>query len=81
VPLVVAPMRHDQPVVARQVAEAGAGVEVSFESATPADVADAVRAVLDEPGYRASARRIGDSFAAAGGARAAAAHLATLAAG
>jgi len=80
VPLVLAPMRHDQPVVARQVAQAGAGVEVSFESATPADLTNAVRAVLEEPGYRASARRIGDSFAAAGGARAAAAHLAALAA-
>jgi zeaxanthin glucosyltransferase len=81
VPLVLAPMRHDQPVVARQVADAGAGVEVSFESAAPADIAAAVRAVLQEPGYRASARRIGDSFAAAGGARAAAARLATLASG
>jgi zeaxanthin glucosyltransferase len=79
VPLVVAPMRHDQPAVARQVAEAGAGIEVSFESATPQDLAGAVSAVLDEPGYRASARRIGDSFAAAGGARAAAEHLAALA--
>lgn len=81
VPLVVAPMRHDQPVVARQVAEAGAGVEVSFDSASPADLANAVRAVLEEPRYRASARRIADSFAAAGGARAAAAHLAALASG
>jgi zeaxanthin glucosyltransferase len=81
VPLVLAPMRHDQPVVARQVAEAGAGIEVSFASAAPADIADAVRAVLEEPGYRASARAIGDSFAAAGGARAAAAHLAALATG
>jgi len=81
VPLVLAPMRHDQPVVARQVAEAGAGVEVSFESATPADIADAVSTVLETPTYRASARRIGDSFAAAGGARAAAAHLAALARG
>jgi zeaxanthin glucosyltransferase len=80
VPLVLAPIRHDQPVVARQVAEAGAGVEVGFESATAADIADAVSAVLDEPGYRANARRIGDSFAAAGGARAAAAHLAAFAA-
>jgi zeaxanthin glucosyltransferase len=80
VPLVVAPIRHDQPVVARQVAEAGAGIEVSFESATPAELADAMSAVLEEPSYRASARRIGDSFAAAGGARAAAAHLAALAA-
>jgi len=81
VPLVLAPMRHDQPVVARQVAEAGAGIEVSFASATPAAIADAVSAVLEEPGYRACARAIGDSFAAAGGARAAAAHLAALATG
>jgi zeaxanthin glucosyltransferase len=79
VPLVLAPMRHDQPVVARQVAQAGAGVEVSFESATPADLAAAVRAVLDEPGYRASARRVRDSFASAGGTRAAAAQLTALA--
>lgn len=80
VPLVLAPMRHDQPVVARQVAQAGAGVEVSFGSATPADIAAAVSAVLDDPGYRASARRIRDSFATAGGACAAAAHLTALAA-
>lgn len=79
VPLVLAPMRHDQPVVARQVAQAGAGVEVSFGSATPARIAAAVRAVLDDPGYRASARRIRDSFTAAGGAGAAAAQLSALA--
>lgn len=80
VPLVVAPMRHDQPVVARQVTEAGAGVEVSM-AATPAKLAAAVRAVLDEPSYRHHARRIADSFAAAGGATAAATHLAALTSG
>jgi UDP:flavonoid glycosyltransferase YjiC (YdhE family) len=81
VPLVVAPMRHDQPVVARQVTQAGAGIEVSMMAATPAELAAAVRAVLDEPGYRHHAQRIAASFAAAGGAAAAAAQLAALASG
>ncbi|MBM7081930.1 glycosyltransferase [Micromonospora humidisoli] len=80
VPVVVAPIRHDHPTVARQVTEAGAGIEVGFASATPADLTAALTAVLDEPGYRAQARRVGESFAAAGGAAAAARHLAALAA-
>ena len=79
VPVVVAPIRHDHPAVARQVTRAGAGVEVSFHAATPAELTAAVTAVLDDPAYRAGARRVGESFAAAGGARAAAAHLAELA--
>ncbi|WP_089157730.1 glycosyltransferase [Micromonospora sp. NBS 11-29] len=79
VPVVVAPIRHDQPAVARQVTRAGAGVEVSFHASTPAELTAAVSAVLDDPAYRAAARRVGDSFAAAGGAGAAAAHLAALA--
>jgi zeaxanthin glucosyltransferase len=79
VPLVVAGLRLDQPLIARQVAGAGAGVAVSFRSATPAQLAAALRAVLDEPRYRARARRVGESFAAAGGAAAAAAHLVALA--
>ncbi len=79
VPLVIAPIRADQPAVARQVARAGAGVEVPFLSATPADFAAALTAVLDEPGYRAGAQRVADSFTAAGGARTAVAELAALA--
>ncbi|MER7994534.1 glycosyltransferase [Micromonospora chalcea] len=79
VPVVVAPIRHDHPAVARQVRRAGAGLEVSFGSATPAELTAALSAVLDEPAYRAGARRVGESFAAAGGARAAAARLAVLA--
>lgn len=80
VPLVVAPIRADQPAVARQVAQAGAGVEVPFTSTGPAGFAAALTAVLDEPRYRAGARRVADSFAAAGGSRAAVAELAALAA-
>jgi MGT family glycosyltransferase len=79
VPLVVAPIKHDQPVIADQVVAAGAGIRVRFARATPERLRAAVTAVLDEPAYRAAAGRVRDSFAAAGGAPAAAAHLARLA--
>jgi MGT family glycosyltransferase len=67
-PLVVAPIRDDQPIIAQQVADAGAGVRVRFGRLRPADLGGAVRAVLDDPSYAAAAGRIRDSFAAAGGA-------------
>ena len=79
VPMVVAPIRLAELVVAAQVTRAGAGVAVSFLESTPAQLAAAVTAVLDEPGYRARARRIGDEFSAAGGTDAAVAHLVALA--
>ena len=59
VPMVVAPIRLGELAVAEQVTRAGAGIAVSFAEATPAQLAAAVTAVLDEPGYRAQARRIG----------------------
>ncbi|WP_370657259.1 nucleotide disphospho-sugar-binding domain-containing protein [Frankia sp. ArI3] len=80
VPLVVAPIRDDQPVIAQQVVEAGAGIRLRFARATPAIVASAVRDVLDDPRYRSAAARVGASFRAAGGAAAAAEHLQRLAA-
>ena len=81
VPLVVAPIRLHEQTVAEQVTRAGAGIAVSFSQASPAQLAAAVTAVLDKPGYRGNARRIGEEFSAAGGAGAAAAHLVALAAG
>ena len=80
VPLVVAPIRLAEPLTAEQVTRAGAGVAVSFSEATPAQFAAAVTAVLDEPGYRAHARRISEEYSAAGGTDAAAARLVALAA-
>ncbi len=71
-PLVVAPIRDDQPVVADQVVRAGAGVRVKFNRIRAADLAAAIDAALTDPGLRAAAERIGASFAAAGGAVAAA---------
>ncbi|NJP43975.1 glycosyltransferase [Actinacidiphila epipremni] len=75
VPLVVAPIKGDQPINAARVAAVGAGRRVRFASVRPKPLREDLLAVLDDPSYRAAARRIGDSFAAAGGADSAAAHL------
>lgn len=80
VPLVVAPIKNDQPIIAEQVARSGAGIRVSFHRTRPAALRAAVRAVTDDPSYRDAAGRIQASFAAAGGAAAAAKRLAELAA-
>jgi MGT family glycosyltransferase len=81
VPLVVAPIRDDQPVVASQVTGVGAGIRVRFGRATAPKLGAAIDAVLQEPGYRAAADRIRTAFRAAGGAQAAASHLERLAVG
>ncbi|MCK9930636.1 glycosyltransferase [Frankia sp. Mgl5] len=79
VPLVVAPVRDDQPIIARQVVQAGAGTRIRFGRAGAATIADALRKVLDDPTYRTAATRLRGQFAAAGGAAAAAAHIEKLA--
>ncbi|GLZ13212.1 glycosyl transferase [Actinomadura sp. NBRC 104425] len=78
-PLVVAPIRHDQPVIARLVAEAGAGIAVGFGGARPVELRAALGAVLTDDVHRAAAARVRDSFAEAGGAAAAADRLEKLA--
>ncbi|ORT55771.1 nucleotide disphospho-sugar-binding domain-containing protein [Streptomyces sp. CB03238] len=74
-PLVVAPIRDDQPIVAQQVVAAGAGVRVRFGRPRAGELRDALDAVLDDPAHRHAARRVQASFAAAGGAAAAADRL------
>jgi MGT family glycosyltransferase len=75
IPLVVAPIRDDQPIVAQQVVDAGAGVRLRFGRASADQIGTAIDTVLTDPVYREAARRIQGSFRAAGGADAAAAHL------
>lgn len=70
-PLVVAPIRDDQPVVAEQVVRAGAGIRVRFARTGPAELRAAIAAVLGEPAYGEMARAVQASFSAAGGAVAA----------
>lgn len=79
VPLVLAPIRDDQPMVADQVVGAGAGIRLRFPRATSVEIGKAVDAVLADPAYRVAAARIRDSFRAAGGAAAAATELEDLA--
>jgi MGT family glycosyltransferase len=67
-PLVVAPIRDDQLIIARQVADAGAGIGLHLGRLHATELRDAIRAVLDDPSYRAAAGAVRDSFAAAGGA-------------
>ncbi|HZE01199.1 MAG TPA: glycosyltransferase, partial [Pseudonocardiaceae bacterium] len=75
VPLVVAPIRDDQPVIAAQVVNAGAGIRVHFGRVGATELRNAITTVLDDSSYRAAARRVQTSFTAAGGATAAADHL------
>ncbi|MFJ1580736.1 glycosyltransferase [Streptomyces sp. NPDC088147] len=80
-PLVLAPIRDDQPIVAQQVVDAGAGVRVRFNRVNAARLATAVETVLDSAGgHRAAAEAIGRSFRAAGGQVTAADHLERIAA-
>jgi MGT family glycosyltransferase len=63
VPLVVAPLGRDQPDNAARVLHAGAGLRVSKKAGVPA-LRDAIARVLDEPDYRAAARRMAATLAA-----------------
>ncbi|MET9402482.1 glycosyltransferase [Kitasatospora sp. NPDC002965] len=67
-PLVTAPIRHDQPFVAAQVVASGAGLRVPFARVTPDQLAVRLRTVLDDPEYRAAATRVGAALRAGGGA-------------
>jgi UDP:flavonoid glycosyltransferase YjiC (YdhE family) len=67
-PLVVLPIKDDQPVVAQQVVDSGAGLRLKFGRVCPDELREAVRRVLEEPSFREAAARIQRSFTAAGGA-------------
>lgn len=67
-PLVVTPIRDDQPVVARQVVDAGCGVRLRYGRLPPRALRDAVHAVLADAKFREGAARVKASFEAAGGA-------------
>jgi zeaxanthin glucosyltransferase len=79
VPLIMGPLINDQPITAAQVVAAGAGIRIRLRRITPEQLRAAVVALLDDPGYRAAAERVRESFVAAGGARTAAERLERLA--
>lgn len=78
-PLVLAPIRDDQPIVSEQVVAAGAGVRVRFGRVRADELRRALTSVLSEQSYRNAAGLVQQSFADAGGASAAADRLVALA--
>jgi UDP:flavonoid glycosyltransferase YjiC (YdhE family) len=77
-PLVIAPIKDDQPIVADQVVAAGAGIRIKFGRVQAPELRDAVARALTEPALRTAAVRVRASFMAAGGATTAATHLEAL---
>jgi len=72
-PLIVAPIRDDQPVIAQQVVDAGAGLYMRYGKVSVAVARETMQRLLDEPQFRANAQRLAESFRRLGGARQAAA--------
>ncbi|KIQ65236.1 hypothetical protein TR51_14835 [Kitasatospora griseola] len=66
-PLVVAPIRHDQPVTAGRLAALGAAVRVDFATATAGELRAALRSVLDDPSFRTAAQLLGRQLLSGGG--------------
>lgn len=72
VPLVVAGGDLDKPEIAARIGWHGAGVNLRTGRPRPSAIAAAYREVAGDPGFRATARRLGDELRALGGTRAAA---------
>ncbi|WP_250634175.1 glycosyltransferase [Pinirhizobacter soli] len=63
VPVVVAPIRDDQPYIAQRVVDAGAGLRIRFAHATAAHIADAVERITGESHFRQAAQVMGTELA------------------
>ncbi len=71
-PVVVAPIAHDQAVFAQQAVAAGAALRVRFNRVDATELRRAVLAILDDVSFKAAALKVQASFRQAGGAAAAA---------
>ncbi|WP_400164503.1 macrolide family glycosyltransferase [Brevibacillus sp. TJ4] len=67
VPLIVLPLGSDQPIVARRVAEIGAGVQLNREGLTAEKLREAADYVLHDASMRRACQEVGESFREAGG--------------
>jgi MGT family glycosyltransferase len=71
-PLALAPIRDDQPVIARQVIDAGAGLFIRHGKVSPAVAKSTIEKLLSTPELVENARRLGADLRAAPGAAGAA---------
>jgi MGT family glycosyltransferase len=67
VPMVVVPQMTEQEVTADRVGQLGMGVRLDPADVTPETLADVVRAVAEDPAYRAAAEAMAQECRAAGG--------------
>ncbi|MEC0373293.1 macrolide family glycosyltransferase [Paenibacillus chibensis] len=67
VPLIVIPLSADQPIIAKQVANMGAGITLQRTSLTPQQLHEAAEQVISLRIYREAAVHISDSFRNSGG--------------
>lgn len=69
VPLIVIPLSADQPIIARQVANIGAGVTLQMQSLTASQLRETVEHVLNHPSFQIAVANISESFQRSGGYR------------
>lgn len=62
VPLIVIPQSADQPVIAKQVADIGAGITLQMHSLTAAHLREAADQVLSQSSFKKAAANISESF-------------------
>lgn len=67
VPLIVIPQSADQPVIARQVANVGAGITLSMQSLTANELREAADQVLNNLFFKQVAAHMRNSFLESGG--------------
>ncbi|WP_270584100.1 macrolide family glycosyltransferase [Bacillus smithii] len=67
VPLIVIPQSADQPIIARQVANLGAGITLQMQSLTAKQLREAADHVLNQPSFYQAVANMRESFQKAGG--------------
>ena len=67
VPLIVIPQSADQPIIAQQVTDIGAGIKLQMQSLTANQLREAVDHVLNHPSFHKAVANIRESFQKAGG--------------
>ncbi|MFE4812663.1 macrolide family glycosyltransferase [Peribacillus simplex] len=67
VPLIVIPQSADQPIIAGQVANIGAGIKLQMQSLNANQLREAVEHVLNDPSFHKAVSYIRESFQKSGG--------------
>ncbi|MCU5376306.1 glycosyl transferase family 1 [Bacillus cereus] len=67
IPLIVIPQSADQPVIAKQVENLGAGVTLSMKELTEEQLRENVELVLNNPSFKEAALNLKESFQKSGG--------------